>query len=167
MKLKSVVATAVLAAASFSASAATYDLGTLNPAGFDTLFGTSADFGANQAVNDTWTFTLLTPSTTSFSALQTFATSAGQITNFAAVLNSVNFGAPTLASGSQTLSWNGLLAAGQYSVNITGVTGLSGAQYGATVSALPAAAVPEPATYGMMLGGLALLGAVARRKAKK
>jgi hypothetical protein len=28
-------------------------------------------------------------------------------------------------------------------------------------------AVPEPATYGMLLGGLALVGAVARRKAKK
>lgn len=29
------------------------------------------------------------------------------------------------------------------------------------------AAVPEPETYGMLLGGLALIGAVARRKAKK
>ncbi|TFW22925.1 PEP-CTERM sorting domain-containing protein [Duganella callida] len=28
-------------------------------------------------------------------------------------------------------------------------------------------AVPEPETYGMLLGGLAVLGAVARRKAKK
>ncbi|HEX8405418.1 MAG TPA: FxDxF family PEP-CTERM protein [Duganella sp.] len=164
MKLKSVVATAVLAAASFSASAATYDLGTLNPAGFDTLFDTSADFGANEAINDTWTFTLLTPSSTSFSALQTFATSAGQIMNFSAVLNGVSFGAPTLEAGSQTLSWTDFLAAGQYSVSITGMTGLAGAQYGATVSAQP---VPEPETYAMMLGGLALLGAVARRKAKK
>ena len=167
MKLKTFVATAALAAASFSASAATYDLGILNPARFDTLIGASADFGASEAINDTWTFTLLRPSTTSFSALQTFAVSAGQIQNFSAVLTGVNFGAPTLGAGSQTLSWNGLLAAGQYSVSITGLTGIAGAQYGATVSALPVTSVPEPETYGMMLGGLALLGAAARRKAKK
>jgi hypothetical protein len=167
MKLKSVVATAVLAAASFSASAVTYNLGTLNPAGFDTLVGASLDYAANTTINDTWTFTLLEPSSTSFAAVQTFATTAGRILNFSAVLNGTNFGAAELGSGSQTLSWNGSLSAGLYSVSITGLTGLAGAQYGATVSALPVASVPEPETYGMMLGGLALLGVVARRKAKK
>ena len=167
MKLKSVVATAVLAAASFSASATTYNLGTLNPNGFDTLFGTSLDYAANTAINDTWTFTLLESSSTSFAALQTFAINAGRINNFAAVLNGTSFGAPMTGAGAQMLSWSGDLGAGLYSVTVTGLTGLAGAQYGATVSAIPAAAVPEPATYGMMLGGLALLGAVARRKAKK
>lgn len=165
MKLKSVVATAVLAAASFGASAATYDLGTLDPAGFDTLTDVSAKFGANTAIDDTWTFTLLAPSSTSFAAVQTFAVIAGQIMNFSAVLNNVSFGT-TAGAGSQTLSWTGSLGAGTYSVNITGMTGLSNAQYGATVSAIPAP-IPEPETYAMMLGGLALLGAVARRKAKK
>jgi hypothetical protein len=167
MKLKSVVATAVLAAASFSASAVTYDLGTLNPAGFDTQFGTSVKYGANTAINDTWTFKLLEGSSTSFAALQTFATTAGQIKDFSAVLNGVDFGAPLAGAHSQTLSWAGDLIAGTYSVSITGMTGLAGAQYGATVSALPIAAVPEPESYAMMLGGLALLGAIARRKAKK
>lgn len=164
MKLKSVFATAVLAAASFSASAAVYDLGALDPAGFDTLFGYSAKYAANVAIDDTWTFELLAPSSTSFAAIQTFAVKEGKILNFAAELNSVSFGTPTPGAGSQTLSWAGGLSAGSYSVHVTGLTGLSGAKYGATVSALP---VPEPETYAMMLGGLALLGTIARRKAKK
>jgi len=44
------------------------------------------------------------------------------------------------------------------------LTGLKNAAYLGSVSALP---VPEPETYGMLLGGLALVGAVARRRAKK
>ena len=166
MKLKSVLATAVLAAASFNASAAVYNLGVLSPSGFDSLIGSSEKFGAGVAINDTWTFELLAPSSTSFAAVQTFAVTAGQILNFSAVLNSTGFGSPTAGAGSQTLSWTGPLAAGIYSVNITGTTGLANSVYGATVSAIPSA-VPEPETYAMMLGGLALMGAVARRKAKK
>lgn len=167
MKLKSVLATAVLAAASFSASATVYDLGVLDPSGFDTSPVVSSEkFGAGVAINDTWMFTLLAPSSTSFAAVQTFAVTAGQILNFSAVLNGSSFGSPTPGAGSQTLSWTGTLGAGTYSVNVTGLTGVANSLYGATVSAIPSA-VPEPETYGMMLGGLALLGAVARRKAKK
>lgn len=166
MKLKSVVATAVLAAASFSASATVHNLGVLDPSGFDSFTSSSEKFGAGVAINDTWTFELLAPSSTSFAAIQTFAVTAGQILNFSAVLNGSSFGSPTAGAGSQTLSWTGPLAAGIYSVNITGTSGLANSTYGATVSAIPTP-VPEPETYAMMLGGLALLGAVARRKAKK
>ena len=165
MKLKSVVATAVLAAASFSASATSYDLGVLDPSGFDTLLGSSIKFGANAAINDTWSFTLLAPSSTSFLASQTFAVAEGAITDFSAVLNSTSFGMTT-GAGSQTLSWNGALTAGTYVVSITGTTGLSGARYGASVSAIPAP-VPEPETYAMMLGGLGLLAFTARRRKQK
>ena len=165
MKLKSVVATAVLAAASWNASAAVYDLGTLDPSGFDTSSLFSAKFAANTAINDTWNFTLVEPSSTSFAALQTFAVSAGQILDFSAVLSGTNL-TQTFGAGSQTLSWVGSLAAGSYSVNVTGTSALANSQYLATVSAIPTP-VPEPETYAMMLGGLALLGAVARRKAKK
>ena len=154
----------MLAAASFSASATDYNLGILDPTGFDTLFDRSLKLAANTEINDTWSFTLLAPSSTSFLASQTFAVAEGAITDFSAVLNSTSFGL-TNGAGSQTLSWNGALASGTYTVSITGTTGLSGARYAASVSAIPAP-VPEPETYAMMLGGLALLGAVARRKAK-
>ena len=63
-----------------------------------------------------------------------------------------------------TLS-SGALTAGNYFLQISGtVVSQAPGVYsaGATVTA-----VPEPATYGMMLGGLALVGAVARRKRKQ
>ncbi|GJI98668.1 hypothetical protein RugamoR57_53860 [Duganella caerulea] len=44
------------------------------------------------------------------------------------------------------------------------VSGPAAANYNGTVTITP---VPEPETYGMLLGGLALMGVVARRKAKK
>jgi len=167
MKLKSFAAGAVLAAASFSAFAAgtTKDLGTLDSTGFDTSSLASAKYGAGVSFYDTWTFTIDVPSATSFGALQTFAASTAAIANFGGELVGFGgFGAPTITGDQQTLGWAGNLAAGEYTVHIWGTAKLKNTQYTATVSALP---VPEPTTYGMMLGGLALVGAVARRKAKK
>ena len=165
MQLKAIIVAAALGAASFGASATVYNLGTLNPGGFDTKSLVSESFGANAAINDTWTFTLLAPSKASFSALQTFADTAGAISSFAITFNGGTFTASP-GTFNQDLVWGGPLAAGVYSFNVTGTTGLAGAQYLATASALTSP-VPEPETYGMMLGGLALLGAVARRKARK
>jgi hypothetical protein len=36
--------------------------------------------------------------------------------------------------------------------------------YSGSVATVAVSPVPEPATYGMLLGGLALVGAVARRR---
>jgi hypothetical protein len=164
MKLKTIVAGAIIAAASFSASAATKDLGILDPTGFDTLSDFSVKYGVGAAINDTWTFTVQVPSATSFGAQQTFSVAAGAISNFGGELVGVGAFGPAVTSGSQqNLSWAGPLAAGTYTVHVWGTANLKNTQYTATVSALP---VPEPETYGMLLGGLALVGAVARRKAK-
>jgi hypothetical protein len=60
---------------------------------------------------------------------------------------------------------SGTLTAGSYYLQIDGsvLSNAAGAySAGATVTA-----VPEPATYGMMLGGLALVGAVAARRKSK
>lgn len=57
------------------------------------------------------------------------------------------------------------LSEGQYYLEITGsVNGSSGGAYGGSLNVTPLEAVPEPATYGMLLGGLGLLGYAARRK---
>jgi hypothetical protein len=57
------------------------------------------------------------------------------------------------------------LTAGDYYVRVSGsVLGNIGGSYAGEIQVLT---VPEPETYGMMLGGLALVGLVARRKAAK
>ena len=163
MKLK-FIAAGIMAAASFSASAATYDLGILDPTGSDTLSAITTKFAANSVVDDFWTFKLITPSSASFGALQTFSVVEGAIKDFSATLLGYGNLTNTSSAGIQSLSWDGQLAAGSYTVHVTGLTGLKNAAYLGSVSALP---VPEPETYGMLLGGLALVGFAARRRAQK
>jgi len=163
MKLK-FIAAAALIATSFGASAAVYDLGTLSPLGFDSWGESTVRLAAGTQIDDTWTFTLLADSTASFLAAQTFSVSSGAIKNFSAELLGTSFGPAVSDATSQKLSWGGTLAAGTYSVHVTGLTAADRTTYVGSVSALP---VPEPETYAMMLGGLGILGFAARRKAKK
>lgn len=70
-----------------------------------------------------------------------------------------NFG--SFAGNNNTYTFN-LPAAGDYHVDITGTaTGLAGGSYAVTLSAAP---VPEPETYAMLLAGLGVMGAIARRR---
>jgi hypothetical protein len=63
-----------------------------------------------------------------------------------------------------TLSSNNL-AAGNYYIKVSGnMVGNTGASFGGAVMLAP---VPEPETYGMLLGGLGLLGFLARRRRKQ
>lgn len=70
-----------------------------------------------------------------------------------------------LAPNYFTLNANNL-SSGQYYIEIAGtVNGVDGGAYGGSLNVTTAVtAVPEPATYGMLLGGLGLIGFVARRK---
>jgi hypothetical protein len=64
-----------------------------------------------------------------------------------------------------TISTNNLMA-GNYYLQVSGnMVSTSAASFGGAVSL--AAPVPEPETYGMMLGGLGLLGFLARRRKAK
>ena len=58
------------------------------------------------------------------------------------------------------------LAAGQYTLSLSGITGGVGgsATYSGTIHAHYTAAVPEPSTYALMMLGLASIGFVARRR---
>jgi hypothetical protein len=68
--------------------------------------------------------------------------------------------------GDNSTYYSPLTVAGDYKFVITGnAVGTAGGSYG--VSLQTVSAVPEPATYGMLLGGLALVGAIARRKGAK
>lgn len=59
------------------------------------------------------------------------------------------------------------LGAGSYYLTVSGhILGNGVARYDGAVN-LAAAPVPEPETYGMLLGGLGVMGLIARRKAKK
>ncbi|MES2117860.1 MAG: FxDxF family PEP-CTERM protein [Pseudomonadota bacterium] len=53
-----------------------------------------------------------------------------------------------------------------FSLTLVGTKTAGAAKFGYSGD-VSVSAVPEPETYGMLLGGLALMGVVARRKAKK
>lgn len=165
MKIKSVIATAVLAAAGITNSIAAVP--TLNP---------SASFSntVSGLFTDTWTFNLGSASTVAASLSNVEVSmgsfSFGKISNFSALLNGVtifNLGTfssstPPVTIKTQILSGSATLPAGNFTLQVSGNAG-TGASYGGAIVAAP---VPEPETYGMMLVGLGLMGAVARRRSK-
>lgn len=163
MKIKSLALAAALLGATGFASAATYNLGDITATGAGEFSG---KFGDGATIDDTWIFSI---------------TGAHDV----AVLLGNNFSRPSFAIGSfaasgsggslpgsvdlslfqydsyQTLNGAGSLSSGTYSVHVTGTSKRANTIYSFTVDVAP---VPEPETYALLLAGLGVVGAVARRR---
>lgn len=171
MKLKSLIAVAVLGTASIgSAYAAAYTVnltnttGNLWTGGFNAVPSPLGDF------TDIFTFT---PDATFGSTAQAFLANLSVTGSDAASINFSNanlngialtgFGGPTVfgyAQG-QILAPTNILFNGPLVLTVMGNT--KGGSYGGTFN-LNLAPVPEPETYGMMLAGLGILAFLARRR---
>jgi hypothetical protein len=157
MKKILVVVSFILAAFSFQANAATYNIGTV--ADFETIGGYLTE---DNGYTDTWNFNVLFQSVISASATNTFAkfkaNIVGKINGFSATLDGVNLGGATFGNA-QLLSIDNLLAsAGEHSLVISGA---SEGSYGGSIAV---AQTPIPAA--VWLFGSALMGmmGVSRRK---
>ncbi|WP_348698904.1 FxDxF family PEP-CTERM protein [Duganella fentianensis] len=162
MKLTSLLAAGLLAVATTGAYANDYAPATVamtgGPTNWSISFGTTHSDG--QAFTDTYKF--------SYSGLPGSAT--GAFFNIASVTGNLDFswadinGTPLTVVNSWPVSGSVFFVtpvSGLITLTING-TGSGVASYAGTLDVT--APVPEPATYGMMLGGLALLGVVARRR---
>ncbi len=175
---KSLIAAVVLASASLGSAALAADITT--PPQALNLVGTSAFFGDSFDIDQM---------SDTFSDHFTFSVTGTLPTNLDAIVSSISRTAATglditglalyTGSGTQLATGTSLqsgaidvwtvtadnLATGSYYLQVSGtmVSDTSGS-FGGAVMLAP---VPEPATYGMMLAGLGLVGFMARRRSPK
>lgn len=171
--LKSVAAAALFVGVSLSASAnTTKALGTVSAA-TPTVF---SGYAAPGGFVDTFTFTLPANSGSGYSVID-FAPNGMPDGWFKTVFSGIalfsnadgivgNADDKKLASaiglGDEVSLSFGSSAAGSYYLSVFGVTtGLYGGGYSGGISVTP---VPEPETFAMLLAGLGVMGAIARRR---
>ncbi|MCU6498905.1 FxDxF family PEP-CTERM protein [Rugamonas sp. A1-17] len=160
MKLKSIAAGALLAVASFGASAT--QIFAPNPvvgtSFVNTLIGQITVSGQSDIVGDIFAANSVNYGFISLNLDHVTFTNAtvGSLVDMDATATGFNL--HNVAAGTYDI-----LATG--SIDFTPTSPVHGVAFlGANYTVT---AVPEPETYGMLLGGLALVGVVARRKAKK
>lgn len=139
MKLKTIAAAAVLSVVGIAANAASYDFsGTSLPVGFSFTEASSfagGGFALGEGLGSVTSYKLY-----SFSDL-------------------VNPLQTAYKTGSVFTLDSKTFAAGTYFLSVTGK-----GQFTGHYSTTPIAAVPEPETYALMLGGLGVVGFIARRR---
>nr|WP_316642965.1 FxDxF family PEP-CTERM protein [uncultured Roseateles sp.] len=158
MKLKSILAASLLAASATGAFA-------------NTVFTAPGSFSG--MISDTFDFTILSPMYLTNAGVTAVLTpdvksSVGfDITSVTWVGGPITFNnVDTPIGGSLFQQYTAvvvptLLAAGTYSIKVTGTSMSAGSSYTGNVTLAP---VPEPETYALMLAGLAAVGFIARRR---
>lgn len=170
MKLtKSLVALAMGLGIAAGANATTYDLGTIVA---PSVYTQSVVVGVG-SFSDKWIFDITTPMVSggSVSNLNIFIQGMGSLYNIDGLsvklfdnTNTLLVDLDSFASSTANFkTGSGPFApANDYYFTVSGNgNGISGGNYVFAVSTLP---VPEPETYAMLLAGLGLIGAVARRR---
>jgi len=165
-------------ASSPAAAATIVHVGTLPPAnpyfflasGNPFSSSITADFGATIAgpstpFDDIFEFTIPQNGTGSGSLSTSFSAPTNQLTISEVLINGMMHPL-TSTSGGQSLSVNGIpIADGvMNTIEVTGTTSSANVAATYTGTATFAAAVPEPASWAMMIAGLALVGGTLRRR---
>jgi len=167
MKLKNIALAAMLAGSMLgNAYAEDFNIALTqsisNPSRYTAFFGNIPDGAAGTSFTDTFTFTpaLLSAGQVSSGVINIALGPDNELTPFSASLNGMAFTASASEPGVYTLR-NAWLTSGPIVLTISGLIGVDGGSYAGNINVL---AVPEPETYGMMLGGLALVGYLSRRR---
>jgi hypothetical protein len=164
MKIKALIAASAIALASVSSGATTFNLGSL-PTG-ETLLSADVVVVPKGSFLDTYSFTLNLGSgiDAAVGVLNFGKTYRVDLSSFSYTLydNTNNIlGTATDDFGFSVAS----LSSGSYHLNVSGnAVGTSGGKYQGAITVTP---VPEPESYAMLLAGLGLMGAIARRRSTK
>ena len=173
VKLHSTLTLIALACAGATASAANVtDWGTLGPIA-DVAYVTYHE--APGAIDDVYTFNIGASSDVDAYG-EEFEARSVTMSNATFTLFSGTYGSAGATMVDQPFAFNNTatetmftsLASGSYYFEVQGTSALAGSGYDfeayADNSAPPASAVPEPANVALMLGGLGMMGFIARRR---
>jgi hypothetical protein len=157
-KLLGAVALSVGLMSAFSANAATYNEGSIGTgSGFQGTFNVGSG-----SFTDYINFSVNTSGLTGNASPLNLAIGPYKIWEIQGLTFQLFKGTSTNPGAALSSQWVG---GGNYFAKITGTAdGLSGGFYGAAINVSP---VPEPATYGMFLGGLGVVAFLARRRKAK